>query len=267
MATEIRSNAHGVDDRLSLSLDEFFLLWFAHHTLRDLPSFLGVNPVGGSRTERAEHTAAASTTLAERDLGTIENPAADLREILELLAEAPVRVEFGRTGREEATWTVAAIRDARAAVATRTGMEIRLGTGKAPGMVTDLIEDLPPTEPGPGASANASAADFQRACEVAAAKGPGAFRDALDNAGVHAIDIPTLARAVEDCSGGGMLAAVRRDDTDTWRHAPVQISWRDTEAGRYAIRQDAAWVTVTPADTARLSSMAGDVLEQAEPLD
>ena len=244
----------------SLGVDEFFLLWYAHHSLRDLPSFLGVNPVGRSRTERAEHTAAASPTLPERGLGTIENPAADLREMVDALAETPVRIEFGRT--EAAAWTVAAVRDTRAVAATRTDMEIRLWTGKATKLVTDLIEDLPPREPGTGASANVPAVDFQRACDAAAARGPSAFRDALDDAGVHQRDIPTLARAVEDSSGGGMLAAVRRDDTGTWRHAPLRTSWRDTAAGRYAIRQDDAWVTVTPADTARLTSMAGHVLEQ-----
>lgn len=253
-----------VDGQISLHVDEFFLLWFAHHKLKDLPSFLGANPVGRSRAKRAEYTAAASATLAERDLGTIENPAADLREIVDLLAEAPVRLEFGCTGPEAAAWTVAAIRDEQAAVATRTDMEVRLWASNAPGMVTNLIENLPPREPGTGTSANASAVDFQHACEAAAAKGPWAFREALDDAGVRQIDIQTLARAVEDSSSGGMLAAMQRDDTDTWRHAPVQISWRDTETGRYAIRQDDAWVTVTPADTARLSSMAGDVLEQVE---
>jgi hypothetical protein len=255
---------HRVDEQISLQVDEFFLLWFAHHKLRDLPSFLGVNPVGRSRTERAEHTATASATLAERDLGTIENPAADLREIVALLAEAPVRIEFGRTGPEAAAWTVAAIRGAQAAVATRTDMEVRLWTCNARGMVTNLIESLPPREPGVGTSANAPAVDFQHACEAAAAQGQWAFREALDDAGVHKMDIPTLARAVEDSSSSGMLAAVQRDDTNTWRHAPLQISWRDTASGRYAIQQDEAWVTVTPADTARLSLMAGHVLEQVE---
>jgi hypothetical protein len=252
-----------VDEQTSLHVDEFFLLWFAHHKLKDLPSFLGVNPVGRSRTERAERTAAASATLAERDLGTIEDPAADLREILALLAEAPVRIEFGRTGPEAAEWTVAAVRDGYAAAATRADMEVRLWAGNAQGMVTNLIEHLPPKEPGPGASANASAVDFQHACEAAADEGPWAFREALDEVGVHKMDIPTLARAVEDSHGGGMLAVAQRDD-DTWRHAPVRISWRDTAAGRYAIRQDDAWVTVMPADTARLSSMADNVLEQVE---
>lgn len=253
-----------VDEEISLHVDEFFLLWFAHHKLKDLPSFLGVNPVGRSRAKRAEHTAAASATLAKRNLGTIENPAADLRVIVELLANAPIRIEFGRTGPEAAVWTLAAIRDAWAAVATRTDMEIRLRTCRAPGMVTNLIENLPPRQPGTGTSANAPAVYFQHACEAAAARGPWAFREALDDAGVHQRDIPTLTRAVEDSSGGGMLAAIQRDDTDTWRHAPVQISWRDTATGRYAIRQDDAWVTVTPTDTARLSSMAGHVLEHVE---
>jgi len=262
LSTEIRPNGCGVDERLSIRVDEFFLLWYAHHKLGDLPSFLGVNPVGRSRTERAECTAAASATLSERDLGTIENPAADLRKMMEFMAETPVRIEFGRTGPEAAEWAVAAVRDARAVVATRTDTDVRLWTGKAPGFVRELIEDLAPKEPGTGASANASAVDFQRASKAAAARGPSAFRDALDNAGVHQRDIPTLARAVEDSSGGGMLAAVRRDDTDTWRHAPLRLSWRDTAIGRYAIREDDAWVTVTPADTARLISMADDVLEQ-----
>lgn len=255
---------HRVDDQISLHVDEFFLLWFAHHRLKDLPSFLGVNPVGRSRAERAEHTAAASATLAERDLGTIENPAPDLRELVTLLTEAPVRIEFGHTGPEAAAWTVAAVRDGQAAAATRTDMEVRLWPSNAQGMVTNLIEHLPPKEPGPGASANASAVDFQHACEAAAAEGPWAFRDALDEVGVHKMDIPTLARAVEDSSGGGMLAVAQRDDASTWRYAPARISWRDTAAGRYAIRQDDAWVTVMPADTARLSSMAGNVLEQVD---
>lgn len=260
--SEIRQDVHRIGEQISLRPDEFFLLWYAHHRLRDLPSFLGVNPVGRSRAERAEHTAAASATLAERDLGTIENPAADLRQIVGLLADAPVRIEFGRTVPETATWTVAGVRGARTAVATRTEREVRLWTSQTPGMVTDLIKNLPSTEPGTGSSANAPAVDFHRACEAAAARGTSAFRDTLDDAGVHMRDIPMLVHAVEESSGGGMLAVTRRDDTDAWIHAPSQISWRDTAAGRYAIQQDRAWVTVTPADTARLSSMADRVLEQ-----
>jgi ESX secretion-associated protein EspG len=218
-----------------------------------------VNPVGLSRTARAERTAAASAALAERDLGTIENPAADLRAAVDLLAEAPARVEVGRTDADTALWTVAGIRHAHMSVATRTDMEIHLRTG---GSVTSLVEDLPPREPGRGASVSVAAADFQRARDAAAAKGSWAFQEVLDDAGVHPTDAATLALAVEDSSSGGMVAAVRRDDTDAWQHAPLRFSWRDTTSGRYAIQQDGAWVTVTPADSARVASMADRVLGQ-----
>lgn len=251
-------------DRISIHPDEFFLLWFAHHKLRDLPAFLGVNPVGRYRDERAECTAAASKELASRGLGTIENPAEGLLEIVDQLAEAPVRLEFSLTGSDVGMWTVGAVQDSQAAVAARTATEIRLWTQEASGLVSSLIQNLPPMESGTGTSANVPVADFEHAREAGAVDGTWAFREALLDAGVHSSEVPTIMRAVEDSYGGGTLAAMRRDDAGDWRHMASQMSWVDTATGCYAIRQADDWVTVTPAGSTRLKSMCGDLLEQLE---
>jgi hypothetical protein len=54
--------------------------------------------------------------------------------------------------------------------------------------------------------------------------------------------------------GGGQLGASGRG-----RRA---LNWVDTPDGRYALRHNGNWVTITPVDLARLAAMAEEMLDE-----
>lgn len=257
-------------ESLSLQLDEFFLLLAAHRKPKEMPSFLGVNPAGRNRTERAKLTAVASEALAERGLGTIAEPDPDLLDAVHLMATAPVRIEFGVIGADETLWSVAAVDGPYAAVATRTPAAIHVWNPDRADVLSSLIDTAPDVPAGQGAVANIPAADFDRARDARAADDSWAVRDAIRDAGVHDTEQPTIERAIEDGPGGILIATDRDDaaeDGYQWRAAPAQLSWVDTSSGRYAIRNDGEWVTVTPADNTKLYALAVDIVAQVDPED
>lgn len=181
-----------------------------------------------------------------------------------ILADAPARIEFTSNSQDTALWAVSAVQEPQVGIATRTGSEIHLWTRDASNLVGSLIDGVLPLNPGEGSSANVSVEEFEQAHEALAEDGTVAFRDALSNAGVPSHEISIIMRTVDDVRGGGSLAVNLRDELGNWEHATLRMSWVDTAVGRYAIRQDDEWVTITPADSARLNVIGGEILAQLE---
>lgn len=254
----------GETDWISLTSDEFFLLWFAHHKVHHFPYFLGVGPVGRSRKDRAARSASASETLALRGLGTIEDPVAEAKTTIDVLATAPIRVELSYTGGAAPTLSVNAVQGTQAAmVVARGGSEVRLRTGDTARLQAALIDSVPPMEAGAEPAANVRTADFEKATEAAGAGGPRMPRDLLEDAGVRASEIPTIMSALQESNGRGTLAVKRREGTTDWRYAPSEVSWVDTVTGRYALRRAGEWTTIMPTGHARLRSMFSELLTES----
>lgn len=248
--------------RISLGSDEFFLLWFAHHKVRHFPYFLGIGPVGRTRKDRAACTAFASEALHQRGLGTIENPAADLMQAVDVLATAPVRVELAYGGGAAPTLCLGAVQHSRAATVSRAGEEVRLRVNDASGLQPTLIDSVPPVEPGTGSLANVRTADFDEAAGAAGADGRRTPRDVLEEAGMRGNEIATVMEILEADARRGTLALKWREGTDDWRYSPSEVSWVDAVSGRYSLRRADGWTTIAPTDHARLSSMFTELLSE-----
>lgn len=254
----------------SLSTDEFFLLWFAHYKVRGFPYFFGTGPVGRSRTDREARTASAGEALRLRGLGTIEAPVADLMEIIEVLAEAPVRVELAYTGGSAPILRLAAVNASRAAVVARFGSEVRLRTDVASNIQADLTDSVPAMEAGAGEPANVRTADFEEAAEAVGRDGRRTPRDVLEETGMRRGEMATVLEVLEADACRGTVAVKRREDGrredgTEWRYSPLELSWTDTTRGRYAVRGANGWTTIVPTDRARLDSMLAELLAELDP--
>lgn len=256
---------HGSVEEYALHVGEFFLLWMAHHEPGELPTLLEIEPVGRSRKARQEFAAAASEALTERGLGTIETPVDGLRDLLHTLAHAEVRFEFTLRTADTTTSVAGAVQGAAAVLATRSGTALHLRRQDVTSLVSTMTGLLPPQPGGDGPSANVTMADFTRACDAGAKDGTWGFTTALRQSGVHPTSIPTIMRAVGDRHGGGTLSVMRRAGAGRWRRAPLRLTWVDTASGRYSLRQDTEWVTVTPATSARMATLVEDVFNQELP--
>jgi hypothetical protein len=246
----------------ALHVGEFFLLWMAHHEPGEMPTLLEIEPVGRSRTARREFEAAASEALTERGLGTVDNPVDGLRGLLHTLASAEIRFEFTMRTADVTTSIAGSVHGAEAAMAMRSGTALQLRRQDAAGLVETMAGLLPQQQAGEGPSANVTMDDFTRACDAGADKGTWGFADALRRSGVHPSTIPTIMNAVGDRHGGGTLSVMRRVGAGQWQRAPLRLTWVDTASGRYSLRQDAAWVTITPATSARMATLVADVFSQ-----
>ncbi|WP_165777508.1 ESX secretion-associated protein EspG [Amycolatopsis antarctica] len=238
-----------------LHLGEFFLLWTALD-LGELPVVLEVPHAGRTDSARAELIAEADGTLAARGLGTVADPARDLAGLLRTLDTSEVTVELEHAPLRR----FAVAGPLGAAVATVEGTVVHLAPVRATALTDTVLAALPDTGAGPGGPANVHAEDYERAVEALEHEGVDGFTDALHRAGVRAAEVNTLVRAVCHRTGGGSIAASVRTRGGRRARTPAPVHWADTPEGRYALRRNGGWLTVTPADPARLRTMAAEMV-------
>ncbi|MGH3432425.1 MAG: ESX secretion-associated protein EspG, partial [Thermocrispum sp.] len=99
----------------------------------------------------------------------------------------------------------------------------------------------------------------EEACAAGALEGVGSFVEVLQSQGIRREESVTLSRALTTRVAGGRLGARASDGSGHWYRAPATVAWLDTEDGRYALRTDGEWITVTPADPVRLLTMAEEM--------
>jgi hypothetical protein len=238
---------------IQLSAVELYLLW-STMGLGETPEVLDLVHVGRTPSRRAELVAEASDALAARDLGTVTTPARDLAGMLHTLGTATSSLDMRVYGTGTPLFAYAAASQTGAAVAARVGDEVRLGNVRATALAQSLLGSLTPAPAGPGRPVNVSAADYAAACEEGAYDGASGFSRVLHAAGLRTADVNTLASALTARTGGGQLGATGRV------RAYSVVNWLDTPDGRYALRRNGDWITITPADTPRLTSMAEEML-------
>lgn len=239
---------------IQLSSIEFFLLWTAMG-LGEPPVALEVTHVGRTRESRAEMAEEASQALAARDLGTVADPARDLAQVLRQLATGSLTLDMRVLGQGAPLVGYATASDRGAAVAARVDGEIRLGTVRASAVAGSLLASLPPMPAGNGRPANIPVAEYENACAEGERDGVTGFTRVLHDAGVRQQEVSVLAHALTTRRGGGQLGASYRGT-----RAPGLLTWLDGEDGRYALRRHGPWLTVTPADLPRLTSMAEEMV-------
>lgn len=240
---------------ITLHPGEFYLLWRTLE-LGDLPSVLGVPRVGAAESYRAELIALADESLAGRGLGTVRAPDRDVVHLLRTLAEPDLSVDLSVSGADLAFRSYGAIGERGAVTVGTSGEDVLLGPVRPAELIPTMFEALPDAEAGPGAPANVGYADYRRACRAGDHDGASGFLDVLREAGVRSSQAAMFLRAIEGRRAGGYVGATSR----TRGRTPGTVNWVDTEQGRYALRKLGDWVSVTPADTARLRGMAEEMV-------
>jgi hypothetical protein len=238
---------------IQLSAVEFYLLW-STMGLGETPEVLDVLHVGRTRARRAELVEETSVALADRDLGTVTAPARDLGGMLHALGTCVSSLDMRVYGTGAPLFAFAGASPAGAALAARVGDEVRLGTVRSTALAQSMLGSLTPLPAATGSPVNVNAADYEEACAEGEYDGASGFSRILQAAGVRHADVSMLAHALTTRIGGGQLGATGRV------RAYSVVSWLDTPDGRYALRRNGEWITITPADTLRLTSMAEEML-------
>lgn len=238
---------------IQLSPVELFLLW-SEMSLGDPPPVLGITHVGRTQRRRTELISSASLALGARGLGSVESPARDLAGLLRVLAEPSVSLDVRVYGEGEPLFGFAAARGRSAAAIARVADEVRVGPVTPGRLAGPLLDSLTPIPAGPDRPANISAADFATACTEGERDGTPGFQQALAHAGVRPSEAATLSRVLSSRHAHGQLGVTGRDRR--W------LNWVDTPEGRYALRQNGSWITLTPTDRPRLATMAEEMLDE-----
>lgn len=235
---------------IRVSASAFDVLW-QDLGLSRAPLPLDVRSVGGTERERAEIREAVYQNLAERGLCTAGRVDPALAARLEILAEAEVFVEceaLPSLDDEVPLRAVAAAGGKRAVLAAQPSRTIGLSAIRDTEVCSAVVGLLPPFEPGPGFGVSVPES------AVGGASGSEAVSKQLAEIGA------IQARPV---LGAGQFSVRVRDGGRVRRVGGV--SWFTTDAGAYCGtvapgRGGQSWLTLTPADPARLSDRLADLL-------
>lgn len=244
---------------IQLSAVEFFLIWSAMN-LGEPPPVLDIVHVGRTPRRRAELADEASQSLHNRELGTVAAPASDLAAMMGSLADADVSLDMRVFGDGVPMFAYAGVGDRGAAIAARVGDEVRMGAVRSNALAESLLGSITPLAAANGRPANVSVVDYTAACVEGDADGISGFVRVLRDAGVRAPEAGTLAQALTSRKGGGQLGATGRGRAGRALRTASVVNWLDTPDGRYALRRNGDWITITPADVARLTSMAEEMM-------
>lgn len=247
---------------IELHAGEFALLWGALG-LGELPAMLGIPAFGRTPEAREQWIGSASAALEARGLGTVERPADDLTALLRSFGAADQALELQVDDATTALRGLGVSGPEGAAALARADTTVRVGPAHEVDLVQTMLAVPPLRGPGSGISANLPVADYAQACAAGVDDGVGGFVNALSRRGVRREECLMLSRALSTRTAGGRLTARAVDARGKWHRAPVTVGWLDAEDGRYALRSDGEWLTVTPADYQRLVTMAEEMLATA----
>lgn len=248
---------------IELHAVEFTLLW-RELGFGDLPEWLGIPPFGRTRAIRDAWQGAASRALANRGLGTVTQPADDLAWLLQAVEQGQHMLELQVDTSITALRGLGATGPHGTAAVARVQTQVRIGPVHPEQLVGTMLGVSQPLGAGSGMSANLPVADFERACAAGVLEGQDGFVDVLQRHGVRREEALTLARALTTRVAGGRLGARGLDRDGHWHRAPATVAWLDTEGGRYAVRSDGEWISLTPADPVRLLTMAQEMSAAVE---
>jgi EspG family len=234
--------------RIDLSLAALDILW-DDLRLGQLPFPLEVRSHGETVGVRAQIRAAVYADLVSRGLATGTRPDDGLVEKLRLLAEPQVSVDLVALldlSDTEPLMALAVARGRHGLVATQRKLTVSLRGMRGELVVATLVDMLPRTPAGQDKSVTRPAAAFQKSRNLVHAGGV-----------LRTVTGPDSGRAARPVLRAGQLGVTRIDESGRRQREPG-IGWFDTEEGRYATTitagpDGADWVTVWPADNARLA--------------
>ncbi|GAA1943821.1 ESX secretion-associated protein EspG [Amycolatopsis minnesotensis] len=248
-----------------MSASAFDILW--HDLgLGAVPEPLDVHSVGYTGDERADIRREVYGNLAERGLYDGRDPDPEVVERLAALAGATASVECEAlvdVDDEVPFRAVAAGDGRRATLAVQPSRTIGLSAIRPTELATAIMEVLPWFEPGPGLGVSLPASALEgRVADPVFAGGGGGRSDARDRQLSEVLAIQ--ARPV---LGAGQFSVRVRTGRGASRRVGG-VSWFVTDVGAYLgsleeRRGGQAWVSVIPADAARVAGKIADLLDEA----
>lgn len=248
-----------------LSATEFDLLR-GDFGLGRSPFPLDVPSVGATFEERAVLTKEVYRDLSHRGLAAGGRLDAELEELLRLLFRPEVSVDA--VGHHE--WTIRAMvgADKSAAVLGEVGGDQVWLTGIRPAYLASAITSvLPAADPGPGRAVSVRDDVLAKAVNSDDDMddpfgGDLDDRTSLIRAGMSAQDAETLTKLADNRLAGGQFGV----SLGEWR-SPTLVNWFDTRQGRYLMVSEDSWISIVPADHARLESRVERVLSSVSTME
>jgi hypothetical protein len=248
----------------SLSHLEFDFIW-EHLGLGEAPYPLDVRSFGATMDERAVLRQQVRESLRAKDLHDGEVLSTRLEELLALTVRGPFSVD-GQLSVGEYVRVLAAGRGPDGVLVAQTDDEYRVVPVRAGKVVAAVIALVPEEKPGPGGAARLPREVFDDAIDEYQRTGYVGLERTLTVGGISGRDLRTVITLVESARhGGGQLAANSLDTMGRRNRTPV-VNWFDTAAGRYlahveVTRDRVEWLTIAPADTARIEQRLTDLIK------
>ncbi|QWF77027.1 ESX secretion-associated protein EspG [Amycolatopsis sp. CA-230715] len=249
---------------IRVSASAFDILW--HDLgLGAVPEPLDVHSVGYTGDERAEIRREVYGNLAERGLYDGRDLDRGVVERLEVLARGTVSVECEALfdAEDEVPFRAVASGDGRrATLAAQPSRTIGLSEIRPTELATAIVELLPGFEPGPGFGVSLPASVLEGRVADPVFAGGGGRSEARDRQLSEVLAIQ--ARPV---LGAGQFSVRVRTGRDAAKRVGG-VSWFVTDVGAYLgsveeRRGGQAWMSVVPADGARVAGKIADLLDEA----
>jgi hypothetical protein len=249
---------------------EFDFVW-SHLGLGDMPYPVDVPMRGATMEERAELR--EKTFEALRFKGILrdgDRVTPGLAELLRVLAEPKVSVDTVGYGDGPIRGLVASDGGTAAVVSLANGA-LAFASVRPTALAASIVEVLPPGQAGSGIAIRIPHQALRKAANGEDEDDPfggGDDRDILMAGGVSDEDATTLIELAERRVRGGQFGVTTtgratRTKTATRTRAKTMITWFDTGEGRYLMVHEGAWVSLAPADGARIAHRIDELLRKA----
>jgi EspG family len=253
-----------------LTTREFDFVW-SHLELGEMPYPVDVPSNGVTMEERARLRDETFKALREKGALTEDDRVTPkLAELLRVLAEPKVSVDTVGFG-EGPIRGVAASDGTVAALASLARGAVAFAKIRPTSLATSIVEVLPAGEAGTGMAIRVP---HQALTKAAAGEdeddpfGGGDERDILMANGLSDDDATTLIELAERRVRGGQFGVTTAGRATALKkgakvRSKTMISWFDTGEGRYLMVHDGAWVSLAPADGARIAHRIEELIRKS----
>lgn len=252
-----------------LTAREFDFVW-SHLDLAEMPYPVDVPSNGATMEDRAAMREEAFASL--RDKGVLrkdDRVVPELVELLRVIAEPTVSVDTVGYGDGPIRGLAAADGRVAALAAVRDGA-VAFAPIRPTALATSIVEVLPSGQPGTGMAIRVPQQTLRKAAAGEDEDDPfggGDERDILMTGGVSDEDATTLIELADRRVRGGQFGVTTTGRATATRQgtknrAKTMITWFDTGEGRYLMVYDGAWVSLAPADGARIAHRIDELIRK-----
>ena len=255
---------------VELTAREFDFLWH-HLDLPEMPYPVDVPSNGATMEDRARLREETFATLRDKEILRKGDRVTDkAAELLRVLAEPKVSVDTVGYG-DGPIRGLAASDGGTGALASIVDGVLAFATIRPTALATSIVEVLPPGQAGSGVAFRVPQQALRKAANGEDEDDPfggGDERDILMANGVSDEDATTLIELADRRVRGGQFGVTTTGRATRLRagartRANTMITWFDTNDGRYLMVHDGAWLSLTPADGARIAHRIDELLRKA----